>query len=143
MIMKYDKMVEITQAESHRKMEIAQKAISGMLDNRERISIAELVRRTGLSRGFFYKNPTVRNKLDDAIRKQDIIFQNQHSVIMDKEIEDKTVNLRLELLRVKNQNEKLSAENQELAKSNEQLLQQVERLQKQLGRKEVSLLKRL
>ena len=62
---------------------------------------------------------------------------------MDKEIEDKTVNLRLELLRVKNQNEKLFAENQELAKSNEQLLQQVERLQKQLGRKEVSLLKRL
>lgn len=75
MIMKYDKMVEITQAESRRKMDIAQKAISGMMDNRERISIAELVRRTGLSRGFFYKNPTVRNKLDDAIRKQIQFFR--------------------------------------------------------------------
>ena len=36
MIMKYDKMIEITQAESQRKMEIAKKAISGMLDNMER-----------------------------------------------------------------------------------------------------------
>ncbi|WP_320996401.1 hypothetical protein [Enterocloster bolteae] len=46
------------------------------------------------------------------------------------------VDLKLELLRAKTQNE-------ELAKSNEQLRQQVEKLQKQLGRKEISLLKRL
>lgn len=49
MIMKYDKMIEITQAESQRKMEVAKKAISGMLDNMERITVAELVKRTGLS----------------------------------------------------------------------------------------------
>ena len=56
MTMKYDKMIEITQAESQRKMEIAKKAISGMIDSMERITVAELVKRTGLSRGFFYKN---------------------------------------------------------------------------------------
>lgn len=33
MIMKYDKMVAITQAESQRKMEIARKAIEDMLSN--------------------------------------------------------------------------------------------------------------
>ena len=136
MIMKYDKMIEITQAESPRKMEIAKKAISGMLDNMERITVAELVKRTGLSRGFFYKNQMVRRELDDAIHRQEAIFKNQHPVIMDKELENTMVDLKLELLRAKTQNE-------ELAKSNEQLRQQVEKLQKQLGRKEISLLKRL
>ena len=136
MIMKYDKMIEITQAESQRKMEIAKKAISGMLDNMERITVAELVKRTGLSRGFFYKNQMVRRELDDAIHRQEAIFKNQHPVIMDKELENTMVDLKLELLRAKTQTE-------ELAKSNEQLRQQVEKLQKQLGRKEISLLKRL
>lgn len=136
MIMKYDKMIEITQAESRRKMEVAKKAISGMLDNMERITVAELVKRTGLSRGFFYKNWMVRRELDDAIRRQEAIFKNRHPVIMDKELEDTMVDLKLELLKAKTQNE-------ELAKSNEQLRQQVEKLQKQLGRKEISLLKRL
>ena len=122
MIMKYDKMIEITQAESRRKMEVAKKAISGMLDNMERITVAELVKRTGLSRGFFHR--------------QEAIFKNQHPVIMDKELENTMVDLKLELLRATMQNE-------ELVKSNEQLRQQVEKLQKQLGRKEISLLKRL
>jgi predicted nuclease with TOPRIM domain len=136
MIMKYDKMIEITQAESRRKMEVAKKAISGMLDNMERITVAELVKRTGLSRGFFYKNQMVRRELDDAIHRQEAIFKNQHPVIMDKELENTMVDLKLELLRATMQNE-------ELVKSNEQLRQQVEKLQKQLGRKEISLLKRL
>ncbi len=136
MIMKYDKMIEITQTESRRKMEVAKKTISGMLDNMERITVAELVKRTGLSRGFFYKNQMVRRELDDAIHRQEAIFKNQHPVIMDKELEDTMVDLKLELLKAKTQNE-------ELAKSNEQLRQQVEKLQKQLGRKEISLLKRL
>lgn len=136
MIMKYDKMIEITQAESRRKMEVAKKAISGMLDNMERITVAELVKRTGLSRGFFYKNQMVRRELDDAIHRQETIFKNQHPVIMDKELENTMVDLKLELLRATMQNE-------ELVKSNEQLRQQVEKLQKQLGRKEISLLKRL
>lgn len=101
MIMKYDKMIEITQAESQRKMEIAKKAISGMLDNMERITVAELVKRTGLSRGFFYKNQMVRRELDDAIHRQEAIFKNQHPVIMDKELENTMVDLKLELLRAK------------------------------------------
>ena len=53
MIMKYDKMVAITQAESQRKMNIAKNTISDMLKNMERITVAELVKRTGLSRGIF------------------------------------------------------------------------------------------
>ena len=47
MIMKYDKMIEITQAESQRKMEIARNAIADMLSNMERVTVAGLVRKTG------------------------------------------------------------------------------------------------
>jgi dihydroxyacetone kinase-like predicted kinase len=141
--MKYDKMVEITQAESQRKMDVAKKAISGMLDNMERITVAELVRRTRLSRGFFYKNPMVRRELDDAIHRQEAIFKNQHPVIMDKELEDTMVDLRIELLRAKTKNEELAEQNQQLSEHNEKLYKEIETLKKQLGRKEVSLLKRL
>ena len=40
MTMKYDKMIEITQAESQRKMEIARNAIADMLSNMERVTVA-------------------------------------------------------------------------------------------------------
>ena len=128
MTVKYDKMIEITQAESQRKMEIAKKAISGMIDSMERITVAELVKRTGLSRGFFYKNQMVRRELDDAIHRQEAIFKNQHPVIMDRQLENSM---------------KLSEQNQELQKKNKQLQQEVEKLNKRLSRKEVSVLKKL
>ena len=80
MIMKYDKMVAITQAESQRKMNIAKNTISDMLKNMERITVAELVaKRTGLSRGFFYKNELIRREMDDAIHRQEAIFKNEKS----------------------------------------------------------------
>lgn len=141
--MKYDKMLEAAQAESQRKMDVAKQTISGMLDNMERITVAELVRRTGLSRGFFYKNPKVRRELDDAIHKQEVILKNRNPVMMDKKPEDTIINLRLELSRAAAENEELAAQNQKLLKRNEQLCQQIEKLQKQLERKEISLLKRL
>ena len=45
--MKYDKMVEITKELSQQKVNLAQKAISDMLEKGEKITVAELVRRTG------------------------------------------------------------------------------------------------
>ena len=123
MIMKYDKMIEITQAESQRKMEIARNAIADMLNNMERVTVAGLVRKTGLSRGFFYKNP--------------------RQVIIDKAMNNTLIILKSEIRKVKSQNEELVLKNQELSERNEQLCKEIETLKKQLGRKEVSLLKRL
>lgn len=143
MTMKYDKMVEITQAESQRKMNIAKNTISDMLTNMERITVAELVKRTGLSRGFFYKNEFIRRELDNAIHKQETIFKNRHPVTMDRELENSVIDLKIELLKAKTENKKLSEQNQELIQKNEQLRQQVNKLQKQVGKKEISLLKRL
>lgn len=136
MIMKYDKMVAITRAESQKKMNIAKNTISDMLKNTERITVAELVKRTGLSRGFFYKNEFIRREMDDAIHRQEVIFK-------DRQLKNSVLDLKLELLRVKAENGKLSEQNQELIQKNEQLSQQVEKLRKQIGKKEISLLKRL
>lgn len=134
--MKYDKMVAITRAESQKKMNIAKNTISDMLKNTERITVAELVKRTGLSRGFFYKNEFIRREMDDAIHRQEAIFK-------DRQLKNSVLDLKLELLRVKAENGKLSEQNQELIQKNEQLSQQVEKLRKQIGKKEISLLKRL
>ena len=57
---KYDKMIEENQRKSKEKIELALQAIQDMLANKERISVPKLMKKTGLSRGFFYKNPTVR-----------------------------------------------------------------------------------
>ena len=143
MIMKYDKMAAFTLAESQRKMNIAKNTISDMLKNMERITVAELVKRTGLSRGFFYKNELIRREMDDAIHRQEVIFKNRHPVTMDRKLENSVIDLKIELLKTKAENEKLSEQNQELIQKNEQLCQQVDKLQKQIGKKQISLLKRL
>lgn len=141
--MKYDKMVEVTQAESQRKVAAAKRAISGMLEGMERITVAELTRRTGLSRGFFYKNAAVRRELDEAICSQKEIFKNRPPVVKGKGVDAVMAGLRAELLETKARNEELGIQNQNLSEDNEQLRKQVEKLQKQLVKKEISLLKSL
>ena len=54
---KYDKMIEENQKKSKEKIELAQRTIQDMISNKERISVPKLMKKTGLSRGFFYKNP--------------------------------------------------------------------------------------
>ena len=67
---KYDKMIEENQRKSKEKIELALQAIQDMLANKERISVPKLMKKTGLSRGFFYKNPTVRDTLNQAVEQQ-------------------------------------------------------------------------
>ena len=54
--MKYDKMIAVNKAESEQKIKKAIRAIDDMSARGMPISVTELVRWTGLSRGFFYKN---------------------------------------------------------------------------------------
>ena len=61
---KYDKMVECNQKVSREKIDLARKTILDMMEEGEKVTIPKLMAQTGLSRGFFYKNPTVRNLLD-------------------------------------------------------------------------------
>ena len=67
---KYDHMVELNRQSSKEKITRAITAIANMEQKAEKISVAELVLRTELSRAFFYKNEEVRVALDAAMRRQ-------------------------------------------------------------------------
>lgn len=60
---KYDRMLEVNKQASEAKIEKARREIVRMVDDGENVSIQKLMQRTGLSRGFFNKNPQVRKGL--------------------------------------------------------------------------------
>ena len=63
---KYDKMLELNKRKSEEKVERAVLTIRTMVLEREKVSVPALMQKTGLSRGFFYKNPIVRGEIDAA-----------------------------------------------------------------------------
>ena len=71
---KYEKMLECNRKASDEKIERARKAIFELMDEGEKVTVPKLMEKTGLSRGFFYKNPSVRQTLDrvemDALRQE-------------------------------------------------------------------------
>lgn len=115
---KYDKMNEINCQESRRKVEQAIQEIKHTQEEGRNVSVSGLVERTGLSKGFFYKNEEVRAVLDAAKRKQDEEQMDgirkeiaQYSIEKQNEIYQK------ELEKLRKENEELKIENQKLAKS--------------------------
>ena len=125
---KYDKMIEENQRKSKEKIELALQAIQDMLANKERISVPKLMKKTGLSRGFFYKNPIVRSEIDRALEQQAGMIDPRRTII------DQAMEREMELL--KQQVRKLKYENENLKKENE-------KLKKALARKELNLIKQL
>ena len=81
---KYDKMIEENQRKSKEKICLAQQTIHDMVTNKERITVPKLMKKTGLSRGFFYKNPTVRDLMNMAMEKQ-IDLLNQKIAALTRE----------------------------------------------------------
>ena len=57
---KHDKMVALAKEKSAEMTETAITAIETMYRKNIKISVAELTKLTGLSRGFFYNNPNVK-----------------------------------------------------------------------------------
>ena len=67
---KYDKMLALNKKASDEKIERARKAIFDLMDEKEKVTVPKLMEKTGLSRGFFYKNPQVRQAVDRAVEQQ-------------------------------------------------------------------------
>ena len=61
---KYDTMIACNKKTSEEKINRAVTEIRQMLAEEEKVTVPKLVKRTGLSRGFFYKNETVRKEMD-------------------------------------------------------------------------------
>ena len=78
---KYDKMLELNKRKSEEKVERATLAIRTMVLEKEKVSVPALMQKTGLSRGFFYKNPIVRSEIDAAMEQQAGMVDPRRNII--------------------------------------------------------------
>lgn len=113
---KYDKMIEINKSRSDEKITAAKAAIRKLLGDGERISVPQLMKMTGFSRGFFYKNPTVRAEIDRAIEQQAGVIDPRRS-ILDKAMDGRIELLQHQIVNLKQENDTLKKENQKLQKA--------------------------
>ena len=125
---KYDKMLEENQRKSKEKICLAQQTIHDMMANKERITVPKLMKKTGLSRGFFYKNPTIRDLMNQAIEEQAGMIDPR------REILNMAMEKQIELL-----NQKIAA----LTRENSELKKKNEKLQKALKKQDLSFIKNL
>lgn len=125
---KYDTMVTVNRQRSEEKIARARKAIRDLQMEQERITVPKLMKMTGLSRGFFYKNPIIRKEMDDAVQNQAGLIDPRRAII------DRAMEGRLELL--EQQVRELQRENEELKKRNA-------KLQKAVDRKDLNFIKNL
>ena len=112
---KYDKMIEVNRERSDEKIMAAKTAIRRLLDDGERISIPRLMEMTGLSRGFFYKNPVIRSEIDKALERQAGTIDPRRA-ILDKAMDGRIELLQRQVVELKRENENLRKENEKLKK---------------------------
>lgn len=125
---KYDKMIALNKQASEEKIEKARREIVRMVDDGEKVSVQKLMQRTGLSRGFFYKNPAVRKEIDRALEQQAGMVDPR------REVMDMAMNNELAMLH--KQVEELKAEN-------EKLQQELTATKKSLAKKNIGVLKKM
>ncbi len=124
---KYDRMLAVNKQASEAKIEKARWEIVRMVDDGEKVSIQKLMQRTGLSRGFFYKNPQVRKEIDRALEQQASLADPRREVL------DMAMNHELAMSQ---------QEVERLRKENEQMRQELEVAKKALAKKNVGVLKK-
>lgn len=140
--MKYDKMIAVNRAESEKKVEKAIQAIEDMKSRGVQVSVTELTRCTGLSRGFFYKNMLVRQKLDEVTKQISLIREGQtagNQFVRDSKLQA----IREDFGKSEAENQRLKLENAQLAQRCTDLQKEVDALKKRLDRKEIALLKKI
>ena len=123
---KYDNMIERNRKVSEEKIARAKSAIRGMIEDEVKVTIPKLMEKTGLSRGFFYKNPEVRKEIDRALDLQAGMVDSKRKIL------DMVMETRIGMLE-----QTIS----KLKKENHELKQQNEKLQKLLNKKNLSILK--
>ena len=115
---KYDRMVATNKATSIAKIEKAKAEIAKMLSENIQVTVGELVKRTGLSRGFFYKNEEVSKALEIARDLQDgKAYSRPQKVILDKAMDKQLQILQQQIEKLKSENGSLTKKNQDLQKA--------------------------
>ena len=90
---KYDRMIEVNKKRSEEKITAAKAAIRRMLEDEERVSIPRLMQMTGLSRGFFNKNPEIRSEINRALEQQAGVIDPRRNILDKKSAEGNTLRL--------------------------------------------------
>ena len=79
---KYDKMLEVNHKQSVEKIQRAKLKIQEMIEEEDKVTVPKLMQKTGLSRGFFYKNPEVRKAVDRALQLQACLLYTSSVIII-------------------------------------------------------------
>ncbi|TCO84130.1 hypothetical protein EV212_10922 [Frisingicoccus caecimuris] len=106
----------MNQERSEAKISVAAEAIKKLMENGEKVTVSKLMKMTGLSKGFFYKNVVIRSQISEALDRQVGMVDPRRGIL------DMAMNNRIELLlqqiaELKRENEMLRAENQKLQKA--------------------------
>ena len=121
-ILKYDRIVEISQEKSKKKVKIAKRQIQKMLINGEQITVQEIEKATGLSNSFFYRNKEIKAVLDEAKRKQQKPC-NSIEIIKAIEAEETIIALKTDIARLEMKLRKAEIHEEKLIIENEKLRQ--------------------
>lgn len=125
---KYEKMIALNKKRSEEMIASAKSEIYKMLDDGEKVTVPKLMQKTGLSRGFFYKNPIVRREIDRAMEQQaGMVDPKRH-------IGDLVMKNRIELL---------EQQIRELKRENKELETKCRTMEKALGKRQLNIVKNL
>ena len=106
--MKYDKIVLLKKQKAQENLEIARVEIEDMLKSGESINVTRLAERTGVSRSYFYRNKQAAQLVKQAQQKEEHILKEHAGIIhIPEDVEEKVINLRIEVIRLKSENEKM------------------------------------
>ncbi|WP_287714605.1 DUF6262 family protein [Blautia sp.] len=113
---KYDKMVEVNHKQSEEKVNRAKMAIRNMIEEEDKVTIPKLISKTGLSRGFFYKNPEVRQEIDKAMQQQAGMVDKRKK-ILDMAMDNRILQLEQTVAKLQRQNRELQKQNEAMKKA--------------------------
>ena len=104
--MKYDKIVLLKKQQAQENLEIARVEIEDMFKSGESINVTRLAERTGFSRSYFYRNKQAAQLVKQAQQKEEHILK-EHAGIghIPEDVEEKVINLRIEILKLEYENE--------------------------------------
>ena len=104
--MKYDKIVRMKKQEAKQNLEIARIEIENMLKSGESVNVTTLAKRVGVSRSYFYRNKEATRLVNQALEKEEHILKENAGVVhIPEDIEEKMIDLRIEIMRQKSENE--------------------------------------
>lgn len=111
--MKYNKMIEKNKENSKRKIAEAERVIELMAERQEKVTVTALVKVTGFSKSFFYRNPELRKKIEDVEKYQVTAYntKEQGDILA---LQEENLDLKMTIKLLNLQVERLERKNKEL-----------------------------